>query len=60
MRQVPGRDDQIRLQAVDEKGERLLDVGGLTGPDVQVGDVQNPRWLCRRWSGSMGHLAQIP
>ena len=44
VRQVPGRDDQIRLQAAGQNAERLLDVGGLPGPDVQVGDVQNPRW----------------
>jgi hypothetical protein len=41
--QVPAGDDQIRLQAVDQGGQRRLDVGAPAGADVQVGDVENAR-----------------
>ena len=44
VRQVAGRDDQIRLHALDSGSRRPLDLGSSTAAHVQVGDVKEAYW----------------
>ena len=39
VREVASRDHEIGLDAPDEIAQRILDVGCLAGPDVEVGDM---------------------
>ena len=43
VRQIAARDDQLRPRALDQAGERLLDVRILACARVQIGEVEDPR-----------------
>ena len=43
VREIPRRDDEIGLNAVDERVQGALDKGLVAGPDMDVGDVNQAR-----------------
>ena len=43
VRQIAGRNDQLRLQALQQVGERMLDDGAVAGPDMQIRKVEDAR-----------------
>ena len=43
MREIAGRDDELRLEPLDEPRERLLDVPLLMCTHVEVGNMEEPR-----------------
>ena len=43
MGQVAARDDELRLGPLDQPRQRLSDLRGLAGAEVEVGDVENAR-----------------
>jgi hypothetical protein len=43
MRQVAARDDERRLDLLDQPRERLDGLGGDVPAEVEVGDVEDPR-----------------
>jgi hypothetical protein len=46
--QVSAGDDQFGLDALDQGGQRALDLGLLDGADMQVREVEEPCWHRRR------------
>ena len=46
--EIAAGDDQLGLDAVDQRVERALDLGLLDGADVQVREVEEPCWHRRR------------
>jgi hypothetical protein len=46
--EVAAGDDQFRVDALDQGGQRALDLGLLDGADVQVGEVKEPCWHRRK------------
>src|SRR6188472_3039103 len=47
VREIAAGDDQVGLDALDQRGQAALDVGRFLGAHVDVRDMEEPCWLSR-------------